>query len=248
MLFAAGLISLFPQNTTVVKNFRTRNYLKKSRLLPIFILFPGYLILSISHGKPPWITIVLFPFLALVIGLGWQFLMRIGADLFNKIYRKSITIHPALSSLLLISVLSLPLIKFSYMGYLSGMSPGTANVIKMSYQIAEAVNQSSGDNDKLLVMPMIIQPHLKTQPDFILFWNLKPSLRIYRVNRLNVDFNDVKEIIVNEQINRLLIFPAGGSIQEKTVIRILRDIKPAALSLPGKILVINVEDYWKKPE
>ena len=93
------------------------------------------------------------------------------------------------------------------MGYLSEMSPGTANVTKRSYQIAEAVNQSAGDNDKLLVMPMIIQPELKAQPDPILFWHLKPSLKIYRVSRLNVDFNDVKEIIANEQINQLLIFP-----------------------------------------
>ena len=134
------------------------------------------------------------------------------------------------------------------MGYLSQMSPGTANVIQRSYQIAEAVNQSSGDNDKLLVMPMITQPQLKTQPDPILFWHLKPNLSIYRVKRLGVNFNGVKQFIVNGQFNRLLIFPVEGSIQKKTVLRILRDINPSALSLPGKTLVIDVEDYWKKPE
>ncbi len=134
------------------------------------------------------------------------------------------------------------------MGYLLEMSPGTAHVIQRSYQIAEAVNQSSGDNDKLLVMPMIIQPKLKAQPDPILFWHLKPNFIIHRVNRLNVNFSDIKKIIVNEKINRLLIFPIEGSIQKKTMLRILKDINPTALSLPGKTMVINVENYWKKSE
>jgi len=191
-------------------------------------------------------TIVFFPFLALVVGLGWQFLVRITTGLLAKVSSRRITIHPGLSGLLLISMLSLSILNFNYIGYLSKMSPGAANVIQSSYQMAAAINQTADDNDKLLIMPMIIQPELKTQPDPILFWNLKPDLKVYRVNRLGADYTVVKNIVVNEQINRLLIFPVEGSSQEEIVHRILKDIKPDVLSLPGKTLIIDVDGYWKK--
>ena len=244
-ILAAGLIAFFPHNITFINNLRIPGYLKKNRFLPLYFLFPSYLILTISRGKPPWMTIVFFPFLALVVGLGWQFLLRIAADIIKRVFGKGVTIHPVLSGMLLIAVLSVPLIHFNYMKYLTEISPGTANVIQRSYGIAEAVNQSSDDNDKILLMPMIIQPHLKTQPDPILFWRLKPSLRLYRVNRLGLDFTGVKEIIVTEQINRLLIFGLEESNQEKIITQIIKEINPAGLSLPGKILVLDVSGYWK---
>jgi hypothetical protein len=95
-------------------------------------------------------------------------------------------------------------------------------------------------------MPMIIQPELKTQPDPILFWHLKPSLRTFRVNSLSADYNVVKDLIVSARINKLLIFPVEGSIQEKITTNVIKDIKPDGLSLPGKILILDVEGYWKK--
>jgi len=245
LIFAAGLISLLHPKLWYKKTI-LGTYLKKPRLLPIYILFPAYLILAISHGKPPWINIVLFPFLALVIGMGWQFLLKTAADLCHGLLGRRITLHPALTVLLLISVLSLSLLHFSYMGYLATMSPGTANVIHRSYRIAAAVNEAARANDKVLVMPMIIQPELKTQPDPIIFWQLKPTLRIYRVPQLGLDFDRVKIIIETERINRLLIFPVEGSNQEKIVQRIIKDINPEGLSIPGKTLVINVDGYWKE--
>jgi hypothetical protein len=56
----------------------------------------------------------------------------------------------------------------------------------------------------------------------------------------------VKDLIVSARINKLLIFPVEGSIQEKITTNIIKDIKPDGLSLPGKILVLDVEDYWKR--
>ena len=67
-----------------------------------------------------------------------------------------------------------------------------------------------------------------------------------RVARLGLEYDSIRQIIEDVQISRLLIFPVAGSSQEQTVLRILRDINPAALSLPGKTLVIDVEGYWKK--
>jgi hypothetical protein len=246
ILFATGLISFIPIKNSRLKSITLRWYLKKPRFLPLYILLPGYLVLTLSHGKPPWMTIVFYPFLALIIGLGWQFLLQITPGPFNKITTEKISIIPIFSGLLLVLILSLSLIKFDYMEYLSEMSPGTSNVIQRSYRIAEAVNQATGDNDKLLVMPMIIQPELKTQPDPILFWHLKPSLRTFRVNSLSADYNVVKDLIVSARINKLLIFPVEGSIQEKITTNVIKDIKPDGLSLPGKILILDVEGYWKK--
>ena len=245
LLFAAGLIAVIPK-IGVQEKLKKYIHFKKNRLLPFFFLFPGYLLLSTSYGKPAWMVIALYPFLALVIGIGWSYIIKIAAILISpKNIKRKTTIHPVLSCFLLTAILSFPVFNLQYTEYLSKISPGTFNMSKRSVLIADTINQSVGKKDKLLFMPMINQKIAKPHPDPVLFWYLKPGLTIYNVYDLDMDYNAIKKTIVDKQINRLLIFPVTGSNQEEIAIRILEDINPAGLSLPGKILILQVDDFWK---
>ncbi|MFC1843573.1 ArnT family glycosyltransferase [Thermodesulfobacteriota bacterium] len=245
LLFGTGLLALLPAKKSFPCKVDLWDFLKKKRLLPLFMILPGYLLLSLSHGKPPWMTVALYPFLALLVGLGWHLIVNNITKLITKKSGKSFQLYTVISILPLILILGAPLSEFNYMQHLSKISPGTANVIIRSYRIAEAINTSTAENEKLLMLPMIIQPALGTQPDPIVYWNLKPSLNIYRVKTLDLDYNAVKDIIIQQQIHWLLIFPVEGSNQLAIIEKIINESDPVGLNLPGMTLLLKVDQYWR---
>jgi len=245
ILLCVGLLALLPAKKSLSRKTDIWKLLKKKRLLPLYMLFPAYLILTISRGKPVWMTIVLFPFLALLVGLGWHFMVKFLTNLTAKVTNKSILTNTIISIIPLVFILGAPLTQFNYMQHLSGISPNTVRTIIRSNRIVEAINQSAADNENLLMMPMIIRPAQGTAPDPIIYWNLKPSLNIYRVKTLNLDYNAVKDIIIQKQIHRLVIFPVAGSNQETITNKIIMETNPEGLNVPGMTLLLRVDQYWK---
>ena len=116
-LLVIGLLALLPKFIQKTSNAGLRQYLKKSRLLPFYILIPGYFILTLSHGKPPWMTIIFYPFLALLIGLGWQLVIKTLVNFLEKSIGKTLKQMDFSAALLLIVLLGLPLKNFKYMNY-----------------------------------------------------------------------------------------------------------------------------------
>ena len=245
ILLGIGLFTLFPARKLLQHKTAHWKFLKKKRLLPLYMLLPAYLILTISKGKPVWMTIVLYPFLALLVGLGWNLIVNISTNLITKVSDKSFSPHTVFSMLPLILILGVPLTQFNYMQHLSEISPSTATTIRRSYRIAEAINQSVEDNKNILLMPMIIRPEQGTAPDPIVYWNLKPSLNIYRVKTLDLDYFGVKNIIIQQQIQWLLIFPVEGSNQLAIIEKIINESDPVGLNLPGMTLLLKVDQYWR---
>jgi len=245
ILLVCGLFALLPAKKLLPHKITNWKFLKKKRLLPLYILLPAYLILTISRGKPVWMTIVLYPFLALLVGLGWHLIVKKSANLITKVSGKSISPPTVISILPLILILGIPLAEFNYMKHLSETSPLTATTIRRSYRIAEAINQSAADREKILFMPMLIRPEQGTAPDPIVYWNLKPGLNIYRVITPDLDYKSVKNFIIQKQIQWLLIFPVEGSNQEAITKNIIMESNPEGLNLPGMTLLLRVDQYWK---
>jgi len=242
LLLGAGILAMLPGKKILHSSRRNLDKFTGLRLLPFIVLLPSYLILSISHGKPPWMTLSLYPYLALLIALGCFFLTRIFLNITPGLAILSRDRITVLIVLILILPLGFRALRFNYIKELENMSPSTVGIMRTSYELTGAVNKLTSENEKLLLMPMIyrIGP---TMPDPIFYWHLKP-LQLFRNNRLDTQYDEFKRLIIMNKITWALLFPFDGSVQLDIYEKSVQDINSWGYKL-SKGVLLRVDTYWQ---
>jgi 4-amino-4-deoxy-L-arabinose transferase-like glycosyltransferase len=244
IFFIAGLLALIPPMKSLKAKKSLICHFRRKRLLPFYMILPAYVLLTVSKGKPPWMILSLYPFLALIVAIGWAFLFKGLNKLLYKHYSKLNKLQPIGSPLLLALLLGIFTLPFSHITYLEKMSPSTVGVMRSSYEMAQAVNYNVQDNEKLMIMPMLYRSG-PTMPDPIFYWHVKP-LMIYRHLLLDTGYSDFKKIIIKNKINWVLMSPVTNSNQEKFMKKTIQDIKTSGYSM-SRAALINVDGFWKNP-
>ncbi|KPK33076.1 MAG: hypothetical protein AMK70_09745 [Nitrospira bacterium SG8_35_1] len=245
LLFAFGILALLLREKN---NGHTRQLLQKlprRRLLPLFVLLPAYIILSVSHGKPPWITISLYPFFALIIAVGWTLLLKLCLKMAGKSFLPMRAGVSWLVSVFIILSLAHNVLPFNHIAQLQKMSPSTVSTMRTSYEMAEAVNQLTAEKERLLLLPMIyrIGP---TMPDPIFYWHVKP-LQIFKNNNIHIRYDEFKYLVIRNSITWALLFPIDGSNQLDIYEQSVRDIKSWGYKITNGVL-LRVDSYWQDRE
>lgn len=242
LFVAAGLLALLADKKNRGNLKGLLLVLQRKRFLPLFILLPSYLILSLSHGKPPWLTISLYPFWALAMAMGWQFLIKVFANLTQKRAVFSPALNALLVSVPLILLLGSQVVPFNHIIALEKMSPTTVKVMRGSYEMAEAVNKLTAENERLLLLPMIyrIGP---TMPDPIFYWHVKP-LQIFNNKNLALGYDEFKYQVIRNRIVWALLFPVDGSNQLDIYEKSVQEIDAWGYMLTNGVL-LRVDSFWK---
>ena len=221
VLMLVGLLSYCTKSN--LKQFVTK--LKRTRYLPIYILLPGYIVMSISAVKPPWLNTVLLLPLALLVGLGWSTTINFSIKVLTKITGvEKIQFKTFIAGFLLLLTLGLPLINFYFDRYMMRVMPDQINVLEQSLEIATIVNEKVRDNERLLILPMLYRTIAAKYPDPFFYWHLETSPHILRNRNIDLSYPNFNSLIVSKKVNWVLMSPLIGSSQEKLVIGLSRDI------------------------
>lgn len=242
-LLGGGILAMFPGRTFFRNTLHSARKLKHLRYLPIFLLAPGYAVLSISSGKPPWMTIVLNPVLALLVGFGWALIMRCLAGIIKvPVANSLLRIDVLLPAVLLILTLGIPVARFNYNDYFLKIAPGQYEIATTSQGMVSSANKHVKDGESILILPMYYRNN-NTMPDPIFFWNLKVSPQIIR--GLNPGgYDEFRNAIIANQINWVFISPAKGSKQEEIVLELIKDIDPVCSAF-SKGALVKVDSLWR---
>lgn len=242
LLFCIGILALLPPR----RRWEAHNFiqhLRRTRLLPFFLLLPAYTVLTVSTGKPPWLTIAIQPWLALLVGLGWVFLTEKALQRIPGLQNRTAAhLKPLLAPILLLPILFIPVSNFTYIQYLTRMCGDQLSAIQGAYVIAEALNKATEDNDGLLILPDLYRGG-STAPDPIVIWQTRKNLRIYR-NLGSQDFAWFTKVIRQNRIKWTLLFPMESSSQADLVREIQDKINPRIYVLPHGLLV-EVDHLWQ---
>jgi len=220
------------------------------RLLPILLLLPAYLVLSLSTGKPAWANIVVLLPLALLVGIGSAGLGNLLAAAHvgkgeGDIHSKNV-FH---ALFLLVVLLGIPLIMFRYDDYLARVSPNQFRVIETSQEIVAAVNAEVKDGERLLILPLSYRNN-PLYPDPIFYNSLQVSVEILRSMNTQLDYPTFVNLVVEKRIHWVLMSPYVGNSQETLVQGLGRDIPFAERA--GRLLSVaglyRVDALWKGKE
>lgn len=234
-LAVTGLLAIIPHRrcSTILGGIKACLH---KRLLPLYLLLPGYLVLSLSSGKPPWMTIPFYPVLALLTALGWTYVFkRLTAIL--RLQRAGIPAKTLamLSVLLLTTILGLQKGSFAYAEYFKKIAAGQYELAATSYEMVAGVNELVRDGENLLILPMLYRngPLLL---DPIFTWNLTVSPAIHR-SREPENYETLKQLLIDSNIQWLLMSPVKGSRQEKLYDQLVNDLAPLGRYFSNGILI-----------
>lgn len=220
-LMVTGLVALWPGRG---RRSDILGKIKNTRYLPIYLLLPGYVVLSLSRGKPAWMNIVLLPALALLVGLGWDLATTATLAGWAKICRaRPGKLKPLVAGLLLVALLVVPALDFDYNGYLERLSPKQARVIETSAEISAVVNAEVKNGERLFILPMLYRSS-SSAPDPILYAKLEVKPEILRGMNPDIDYPTFKSIIVRKRVDWVLMSPEVGSPQEMLDSGLQKDI------------------------
>jgi len=245
LLLIVGIIAVMPHSFLIKKGRVTLNQFKRPRFLPIFMIVPGYVILSLSHGKPLWITISFSPFLALLLAFGCLFLFKLISQALSRLKGREIFNNRWVPLTLLIGLLAANTFPFSYGSHFKKMSPIRAKFVLNSYEMSDVVNSNVQENEKLLILPMIF----RSDPQYgdpIFRWNLKPVKILYYQDS-NSDFANFQKTIQKNKINWTLIFPLPGSWQEDLFRQAVSETNPTGYKFYTGYL-LKVDSYWNSEQ
>ncbi|MFC1843575.1 ArnT family glycosyltransferase [Thermodesulfobacteriota bacterium] len=241
IVLITGILAVIP-NAFLKKDWgNTLNQFKRSRFLPVFMLVPGYILLSFSRGKPPWMTISFSPFLALLSAFGSLFLFKLVSQALRKITSREILHNKWIAPIVFIGLFSANTFPFSYGNHFKSMSPNLAKITLSSYEMSDVVNKNVAENEKLLILPMIFRT-APNQADPILYWNLKQVETLY-FKGSHLNFAQFQKTIEKNRINWALIFPVAGSWQEDLFEDIVSEMNPAGFMFSTGYL-LKVDSYW----
>ena len=239
-LFITGFLALIPVSSLKNRTKPALAELKRSRFLPLFMLAPGYIILSLSKAKPPWMTLSFAPFWALLSALGWLFLFKYFSRVANQIYRKGIYNNNWVAMLLLVGLLLANSLPFNYLGHFKKLSPDLAAMTIATYEIRDVINKNVKKNEKLLILPMIYRT-APTTDDPILYDDLKSIETLY-YKKSNWSFSGFQKTIRHYKIKWVLIFPIPGSWQEELFKRIIQEMDPSGYEITaGYLLKVDAD-------
>jgi len=243
-LMLAGLVAAVARPAKGKQGVELQRF-RRSRYLPFFLLFPAYLVISFSHGKPAWITMVLQPPLALLVGLGWAAMARILLSA-GKSSGGNTPPRFLIAVVFLVLLLGLPLAGFRYDDYLKQVSPNQYRVIETSSEIVAAVNAEVRDGERLLILPMLYRNN-PAYPDPIFYESLRVSPEILRSMNLALDYRTLVSLVISKRVHWVLMSPFEGSTQEALVRGLAGDIPEAArrgrmFSVGG---LFRVDTLWK---
>lgn len=242
-LLCAGVLAVLPGRSFSLGRLSLVRELKRHAYLPLFLLLPGYAALSFSSGKPPWMTIVLYPALALLVGLGWASVMRCLALVMKRpAVHSLLRVDFFLPSMLLVLILGVQLAGFDYNDYFVKIAPNQYKIVKTSEEVVSAVNDLVEDGDGLIIMPMYYRNHT-TMPNPIFFWNLKVSPRIFRSQDPD-SYDDFRKAVIDNRIKWVLMSPLKGSRQEELVFELIENIDPVCRFFSVGALV-KVDSLWR---
>jgi len=224
LLLISGILAVLPRSILRKKESVALNRFKRVRVLPVFMIVPGYIFLSLSSGKPFWLTASFSPFFALTLAFGALFLFKLISQSLSDIQGKRIFGNRLLPLTLLIGLLVANLLPFSYGTHFKKMSPTRAKLILNSYEMREIVNGNVQENEKLLILPMIFRSN-PNYGDPIFHWNLKP-IEILYYQGTYLDFVQFERTVTNNKINWVLIFPVPGSWQDNLFKQVVSEVNP----------------------
>lgn len=241
-LMLLGLAALLPLKPGPQIKAPAMRYLGNNRLIPVYILLPAYSILSLSHGKPPWLTTVLQPALALLVAIGWAFLLQCLDKCTRGGCWKSLLTKNAFSCILLAAVLGLPLTAFNYNKYFNTVAPSHFTLSEMSYELAAIVNKELIVNDRLLIMPMWYRNNpMKIDP--ILAWRLTTFPQSITFADPG-DYESFLRIVKSNKIHWVLMSPRKGDVEEMILSELLKEYAPEGRRF-SRGLLIRLAPIWQ---
>ncbi|MEW6219379.1 MAG: hypothetical protein AB1634_07565 [Thermodesulfobacteriota bacterium] len=211
----------------------------RRRLLPILMLLPGYTVLSLSAGKPPWLVMVLVPWLAVLAGAGGLTL----ASTLSRLLPGRMPPRQVLAPLLVAVALGPPLLGFQYDRQLRALSPGQWALTEAGYAMAGAINTEVKDGETLLLMPMTFRSGADLL-DPILFWRLQVRPRIIQGQGINTE-EELLSVLRRNQVHWLLLAPKPGSPQEAMLRALLARVGPQGRVFSRGVL-LRVTDLWQE--
>ncbi|MFC1844301.1 ArnT family glycosyltransferase [Thermodesulfobacteriota bacterium] len=235
-LFLLGIVGLFLRRRKSFQKETMLNSLGRVRYLPILILVPSFLILSISAGKAGWWTITLQYWLALVAGIGGAFLCKIISRSFAFLRLQIKDQRKDQFAYIFVFVLLLPqAIAFNYIATFDRLCPDMLRPTRESYIMADLIQSKVQPMDAMLFYPNSLKWN-NTALDPITFWNINVPLIIFNQYAPRT-ITDLKKIIHDFKIRWVLIYPVIGTFQDDIYGEIVKEINPVGYWTPGGILL-----------
>lgn len=207
-------------------------------LIPLSLLLPAYAILTLSHGKPPWMTISLYPFLAMVCGVGIAATAKAARRLRLRAAAAAV-ISPVTVTLLL----ALPNLGTGYPERLETMCPDTREPIRNAYIMADSLNSLATGGETVLLFP---DPYRggSLAIDPIMTWLLEKEL-LFINDLLPTDYDAFISLISSQHISWVIIYPGGDRFQKKLLEKTQDEFGATGYSMRGGIL-LKVDGIWNK--
>lgn len=226
--------------------------LLRPRLLPLVMILPAFLLLSLSNGKTPWMTMSLYPFLALVVSCGWLFCTRKLTNFFPFLaFLSRWRLGWLFSALFFLMILGIPgfgyLGKSGYIRLYEKIDHSGLALSRISYGLADEVNNLTRTGERLMIMPMLYR-NGPLMPDPIFFWQLKVPLVVIRsTNNLPLDSRMFRAMVVQGKLDWVLMSPISGSDQETICLDLYTEQNPPMGYSLNNTVLLKVGDFWRSP-
>jgi len=235
-LFVLGIIALFLIRREFFQKEKILNSLGRVRYLPILILVPSYLLLSISAGKAGWWTITLQYWLALVAGIGGAFLYKIISRLWIFLRLPIQDQRKDIYASILILILLLPqAAAFNYFETFDRLCPDMLRPTREAYILGDLIQSKVQPMDVMLFYPNTLKWN-SSALDPITFWNINVPLIVLNQFAPKTS-TDLKKLISDFNIRWVLIYPVRGTYQDDIYNEIMKEINPVGFWTPGGILL-----------
>lgn len=246
LFFCVGIVGMFVSADKRRRRKKTQPYriFAGRRYLPLYFLLPSFLLLSLSHGKPAWITISLNPFLALAVAIGWQTTWNYFKQLLPISPKGALNIdNRIISPTILIVFMTTSLLGYSYIKQAKRTIPKQAYLMKITYTMADATNSLAKPGESLLMLPMLYRSG-SLLPNPIFYWNLQVPIKTLQVTDGVADYATFKELVIAEKFNWVMFSPDENTNQLKILNELLKNISAKPHTLFETVL-IRVDELWR---
>jgi 4-amino-4-deoxy-L-arabinose transferase-like glycosyltransferase len=203
-------------------------------LWPLALLAPGYLLLTLMHGKVAWLNIALLPAFAALQGLALDELAR------------RVRLTPAVPWLAALLLLAVPALRLNYESYLQRQDAGAWRGAHASRAAAQELDRRAQPGGRVLLTPMWYWSGEQAAPCPIFLCYARPYEFLLRPNTADADA--IERDIRQHRLAWAVLPPPPGAGEEKLLAPLIRrhQLQPVLIG-GGMSCLLDVRSLHASP-